>query len=565
MASPVAAEWFAACRNADIATVRRILNDKSFDAGVREPGSKFTGLHIAASKTGDGDFIKELADLISKRATGKRDVNKVTPTGDTAFLLAVKSDRFNSFKGLLDASVTQDGYKLRDPDGMSAWLLACREGKEPFVNEMLTRFGWIEYNDRDRDGMTGLALACARGHCGVARAIMNAALPDQYPVNRKLADNEGRTPFYWLCSRDCQLVEGSKEHTFNTELIRLFMRENQRTGAHEVDCRGLCTERTAAIVEKYRIYYAAGHTGYKLSDPENLQIVKGRQLGEGGLGKVDLGLYNGEEFAVKTVLLGTARGQLPKEMLEKEFNVWAELRDPSYAEEPGYHNILDVKGYFAEKDRWKILSPAVKPESPHHKAADLHHWLWYNRNKTNYFPRALRLLQGAAAGMAFIHRRNIVHGDLKAGNFVVDRGTAKLIDFGMARFRAEGHSVRSSGFNFRGGTEGFNAPDLSGGRIGRTNRKTDIFSFAMVAYEVATGGCEVWFEEQGGRQNRLDKGLRPEAPKAIKECDYVLPQNIPEELWSLINRMWAQDPEDRPGSFEEIADAIGRIASRLEL
>ncbi|KAI9021344.1 kinase-like domain-containing protein [Hyaloraphidium curvatum] len=561
MASGTVAEWFAACRNADIATVKRILGDASFDAGVRESGSKLTGLHIASSEKDDEAFIKELAELVAKRPTGKRDVNKVTPAGDTAFILAGKSGHFHSFKGLLDASVTQDGYKLRDSDGMSAWLLACRDGAGHYVDEMLKRFGWIDFNARDRDGMTGLALACSRGHYGVARAILSASLPDQYAIDCKLADNQGRTPFHWLCLRDRELQNGTEDYEMNVDLIVLFVREYHRTGAPEVDYGSLCSPRTGTVIERIRIYYGLGKERFRLKDPAKLTVLPSG-LGAGTFGVVYNAKYNGEDVAVKIVRMG---GQLTERRIQKEFNVWAELRDKANGDEPGYHNVLDVKGYFVEKDHWKIVSTVVPPERPGHAASDLHHWLWYHRRDAGYFKEALKVLQGAALGLAYIHRRNIIHGDIKAGNFLVANRVAKLIDFGMSRFRADEFSfsdLSTEDNNVRLGTAGFNGPELQEERKGRTNRRSDIFSFAMVAYEVASGAYEIWWNDRAeNRQLRLNKGERPLAPDC--EPPQKPPPNMPSDLWKLICRMWAQAPEDRPSSFEEVANEIGRIADSL--
>ena len=79
-----------------------------------------------------------------------------------------------------------------------------------------------------------------------------------------------------------------------------------------------------------------------------------------------------------------------------------------------------------------------------------------------------------------------MHGDLKTGNILVVDGVAKIIDFGMSRVRTDITMV-STGAPFRGGTLCYNAPELSNGR---TNVKTDIFSFGVVAYAVVSNGFE---------------------------------------------------------------------------
>ena len=95
---------------------------------------------------------------------------------------------------------------------------------------------------------------------------------------------------------------------------------------------------------------------------------------------------------------------------------------------------------------------------------------------------ALGLLTPLADALDYAHRNSIVHRDIKPANIMVlDDGRPKLMDFGVARL--ESSVATASGHFF--GSPSYMAPEqISGAEV--TNR-ADLFSFAVLAYEVVTG------------------------------------------------------------------------------
>lgn len=50
-----------------------------------------------------------------------------------------------------------------------------------------------------------------------------------------------------------------------------------------------------------------------------------------------------------------------------------------------------------------------------------------------------------ATGLAYLHQQGIVHGDMKAGNVLVDSsGSARIADYGMRRFKGRSQSLAAS-------------------------------------------------------------------------------------------------------------------------
>ncbi|KAJ7673377.1 kinase-like domain-containing protein, partial [Mycena rosella] len=71
-------------------------------------------------------------------------------------------------------------------------------------------------------------------------------------------------------------------------------------------------------------------------------------------------------------------------------------------------------------------------------------------------PYAMQLVNLNLAGLQYLHSENLVHGDLRGGNILVDdEGHACLTDFGLAAFIESDTSVKSS---TRSGTTRWMAP-----------------------------------------------------------------------------------------------------------
>jgi len=156
------------------------------------------------------------------------------------------------------------------------------------------------------------------------------------------------------------------------------------------------------------------------------------------------------------------------QMMEQELNIWKELRHP---------NILHFYG---------ACSIA---ETPFFVCA-----LMKNGNALQYLMKhpdtnRRKLLLDAALGLEYLHGKNIIHKDLKAGNILIgEDGRACLSDFGLAEVKTRSTAARQQsttpdqGKTVVEGTMGWMSPEQMEG--GGVSRQTDIYAFAMTIYEV---------------------------------------------------------------------------------
>jgi len=163
----------------------------------------------------------------------------------------------------------------------------------------------------------------------------------------------------------------------------------------------------------------------------------------------------------------------------------------------------------------------------------------------------LRLLVGALAGLDYLHEHNIVHGDLKGVNILVDsERRARLADFGLAAVVDEStNRTTATGGEFRGTTR-WMAPELLlpevFGFTGKFEKQlpskdTDIYAIGMTILEVLTGS--VPFADINRNETvilRVIEGGRPGRPTS----------GLSDVLWELLVETWAvqnaEEPQGRP-------------------
>ncbi|MEL7433353.1 MAG: protein kinase, partial [Chloroflexota bacterium] len=259
-----------------------------------------------------------------------------------------------------------------------------------------------------------------------------------------------------------------------------------------------------------------------------------RLLGQGGMGVVHEAYDQLKDRLVALKQLKALTETAKKKMsfaseteyrltLAKEFQILASLRHP---------NIVSVYDYGFNDEGTPYFTMEFLENAPTLLAAGV------TRSIEDKVTLLIELLQA----LAYLHRHNIVHRDVKPENVLVTDGRVKTLDFGLAISRTDDFKLKA---NAIAGTYAYIAPEVFEGYT--PTRASDLWSVGVIAFELF-----------GDKHPFNTKTLNMLIADVLMRDADVASLGLPDDLEIVLERLLMRDPELRYNDAFAVIDALNR-------
>ncbi|MHC4582878.1 MAG: protein kinase domain-containing protein [Planctomycetota bacterium] len=272
--------------------------------------------------------------------------------------------------------------------------------------------------------------------------------------------------------------------------------------------------------------------GKKIGSFEIVEVI-----GRGGMGVVYLARDTklDRNVAVKSIPAELQASSTAQARFQREAKLLASLNHPNIAV---IHEIIEQ-----EEGASYLVLEYVPGQTLAQRIA----------HKPLKFEEVLSIAQQVAEAVSAAHDKGVIHRDLKPGNIkITPDGRVKVLDFGLAKALGGESSEKPTTVTQPGrvmGTPAYMSPEQACGKS--TDRRTDIWSFGCLMYEMLTGHLPFEGETATEILARIIE----------RQPDWeMLPQDTPSNIRVLLRRCLEKDPRQR---LQDIGDAAIEINETL--
>ncbi|THH26977.1 hypothetical protein EUX98_g7210 [Antrodiella citrinella] len=270
---------------------------------------------------------------------------------------------------------------------------------------------------------------------------------------------------------------------------------------------------------------------------KGVKCLEKESMAGGAFADIFVGEYEGKKVALKRLKLYQKTEEWKKLRAKRSFYretlIWSTLK---------HEHILPFLGVDASNFKHSLCM--VLPFMDHGNIRDC---IMELKNSNRFHDGVLRVtswVSQIAQGLAFLHSKTYVHGDLRGANILIDEEwKVRLADFGLAIVAEPTTGSYRTSSN---GAIRWLAPELLDPEeykltSARPTYAGDVYAFACVCLEIYT--CHDPFQGLTDYLvlRRVVEGQRPERPTHAQGS---LP--VSDGVWDLCERCWAGEPAGRP-------------------
>ncbi|KAF9644313.1 kinase-like protein [Thelephora ganbajun] len=284
----------------------------------------------------------------------------------------------------------------------------------------------------------------------------------------------------------------------------------------------------APLTRSRCLHYSYKICGHQAVVPRSLEIPlcydpTADPLYRGAFADIRKGRHNGREVVAKALRLSLKDDFEPiRKKFCREVVMWKALRHP---------NLLPLIGVSTTENRLMIVSE------------------WMGNGNINEFLKAnvdadrLGLLAGVTRGLIYMHDQEMIHGNLKGANVLIDENRcACLADFSLPAIFSDESIITSTAVvssNVQWMSQELLFPEEFGLKESRPTKESDCYALGTVIYEVLSGQVPFAQLPDPVVPGKVQRGELPERPQGEGGKLFI------DGMWGVSEHCWKRQPGER--------------------